>query len=317
MKRQVAAWVSGLMMAASLQAADHGAAVHHAPQKVAAPIEPLVNLVEEAKKYGADVKPAPSHAKAADKKAGQGHAVHWSYSGETGPNHWGDLDKKFILCKIGRNQSPVDIRDRHAVDARGLPNLDVVYGIPQFAIINNGHTVQVNYPVGNSYIKLNNHRYELLQFHFHTPSEHQLRGFNYPMEMHLVHRDGDGNLAVIGILFKEGAFNAELQKIIEHLPKEVGKVQRHKKVQLDLRHFFPADIRFYKYSGSLTTPPCSEGVWWMVFRQPIEAAPEQLVAMEKVLGANNRPVQPLHARTLIKSWFEPEAETLGEPLFYY
>jgi len=312
MKRQAAAWVSGLMLAAGLQAADN------APQKAVAPIEPLVNLVEEAKKYGVDGKATPSPAKAKEeKKTAQAHAVQWSYSGKTGPAHWGELDEKFILCKIGRNQSPVDIRDRHAVDARGLPSLDVVYGTPQFAIINTGHTVQVNYPVGNSYIKLNNHRYELLQFHFHTPSEHQLAGFNYPMEMHLVHRDGDGNLAVIGILFKEGAFNPELQKVIDRLPKTLGKVERHKQVQLDLRRFFPADTRFYKYSGSLTTPPCTEGVWWMVFRQPIEAAPEQLAAMEKILGANNRPVQPLYARTLIKSWFDPPPEAVQEPLFYY
>ena len=316
MKRRVAAWMSGWFMAVTLHAADHGASAHHEPKKSGEPIAPLVNLVEEAKRYGVAEKPThPSTNKVEHQAGDQAHAVHWGYHGEAGPAHWGDLDKKFILCKIGRNQSPVDIRDRYAVDARGLPNLDVVYGIPQFAIINNGHTVQVNYPVGNSYIKLNNHRYELLQFHFHTPSEHQLGGFNYPMEMHLVHRDGDGHLAVIGILFKEGAFNPELQKVIQHLPKEVGKVFRHKGVKLDLRHFFPADTRFYKYSGSLTTPPCSEGVWWMVFRQPIEAAPEQLAAMEKVLGANNRPVQPLYARTLIKSWFEPEAP--GEPLFYY
>jgi carbonic anhydrase len=311
--------LAGLAMAVS--ANEHGhdnyQAAHtvHAPKPVKVDV-PLVNLEEEAKKYSGEtvhIASAEHTASPVHSEKKSIHSTHWGYTGATGPAHWGDIDPKFINCKIGRNQSPIDIRDKLAVGTIGLPGLDVVYGIPEFAVINNGHTIQVNYPIGNSYIKVGGHRFELLQFHFHTPSEHQKEGFNYPMEMHLVHKDGDGNLAVIGILYKEGAFNPELQKLIDNLPKDVGQVHRHKEVRLDLRKFFPKDTRFYKYSGSLTTPPCSEGVYWMVFKQPIEASADQIAIMEKLMGANNRPVQGIHSRHVLKSWSEPNMENE----FYY
>lgn len=314
MKKQRALLAFLLISSAASWAETYG----HAP--AAAPVAPLVNLEEEAKKYSghgpshaaATHAPAKAHAKAGHKAD---HKAHWGYSGATGPAHWGDLDPKYISCKTGKNQSPIDIQDKKAVGTVGLPGLEVVYGKPELEIINNGHTVQVNYPIGNSYMKVGGHRFELLQFHFHTPSEHQLNGFNYPMEMHMVHKDNAGNLAVLGVIFKQGAHNAELQKIIDHLPKDAGKKHRHKQVQVDLRAFFPKDTRFYKYSGSLTTPPCSEGVYWMVFKQPIEASADQLEAMEKVLGANNRPVQPYYSRHVLKSWAEMDQQ--DQPFYYY
>ena len=278
---------------------------------------PLINLEEEAKKYAGVVSHETASHKAPHASASASHAphkAHWSYTGQTGPAHWGDLDSKYIMCKLGVNQSPVDIRDKLAVGTVGLPELTVSYGQPQLRVINNGHTIQVNYPIGNSFITVGSHRFELLQFHFHTPSEHTKEGFHYPMEMHLVHKDGDGNLAVIGILFKEGAQNDELQKLIDHLPKDIGKEHRFKDVHIDLTRFFPTQKLFYKYSGSLTTPPCSEGVYWMVFKQPIEASAEQIEAMHALLHDNNRPVQGVHSRHILKSWAEPD---LSNDFYYY
>ena len=291
------------------QASGHGhtaPATGHAPQDSG----PLVDLAREAQEVASHLKPASRQVHA---KGGHGASPHWGYSGQTGPRHWGDLSSRFIQCRIGRNQSPVNLRDKLGVGTIGLPSLEVRYKPVRLNIINNGHTIQVNYPVEHSYLKIGGHPYALLQFHFHTPSEHQKEGFNYPMEMHLVHKDEGGNLAVIGILFKEGAFNSELDRIIRHLPKKVGKAERHKNVVIRLTKFFPQNTLFYKYSGSLTTPPCSEGVYWMVFRQPIEAAPEQIEAMQRVMGHNARPVQPLNSRHVLKSW----ADTEVEDAFYY
>lgn len=239
------------------------------------------------------------------------HAIHWGYSGPGGPHHWGDLAPENISCKIGKNQSPIDLRDNGAVGTTGLPQLDIVYQDVPLKVINNGHTVQINYPLG-SYIKVGGHRYELLQFHFHTPSEHKKEGFNYPMEVHLVHKDGDGNLAVIGILFQEGEENETLDTLLSHLPREIGKQRIHKNVSLNPVGFIPGNTDFYKYSGSLTTPPCSEGVYWMVFKQPIQASAEQIQQMNDLMGDNSRPFQATNARAVLKSW----ADQLQEPPLY-
>ncbi len=239
------------------------------------------------------------------------HAIHWSYTGPDGPHHWGDLAPENITCKIGKNQSPIDLRDNAAVGTTGLPQLDVVYQDVPLRVLNNGHTVQVNYPLG-SYIKVGDHRYELMQFHFHTPSEHKKEGFNYPMEMHLVHKDSDGNLAVMGILFQEGEENESLNSLLSHLPKDIGKQHLYQHASLNPADFIPGNTDFYKYSGSLTTPPCSEGVYWIVFKQPIQASAEQIQQMNDLMGDNSRPFQPKNARAVLKSW----ADQLEEPPLY-
>jgi carbonic anhydrase len=292
-----------------VQANEHAPA--HGVSHVTKPVKvttPIIDLAAEAKgtktgsaaHHAVAAKSKPSHAPAGAHKT---TAVHWSYEGEGRPEKWGDLDPKFIQCKIGKNQSPINIRDKKSIGTTNLPGFDVHYRTVPMKIIYNGHALQINYPLG-SYININDHRYELLQFHFHTPSEHQKEGFNYPMEMHIVHKDGDGNLAVIGILFQEGAENEALQDIITHLPKDTGKQHLHKLVSVNPADFFPQSKLFYKYSGSLTTPPCSEGVYWMVFKQPVEASAEQLEAMKILMGENNRPVQPHYARDVLKSWAE-------------
>lgn len=255
--------------------------------------------------------PASSHEMENAPATKKEHAVHWGYKGEGGPRHWGDLAPENISCKIGKNQSPIDLRDKAGVGTTGLPQLDIHYRDVPLKILNNGHTLQVNYPLG-SYIQVGGHRYELLQFHFHTPSEHKKEGFNYPMEVHLVHKDGDGNLAVMGVIFQEGEENPQIETLLTHLPKEIGKQEIHRNLTLNPVMFVPGNTEFYKYSGSLTTPPCSEGVYWMVFKHPIEASAEQIEKMNEVMGENARPTQEINSRAVLKSW----AEQIQEPPMY-
>ena len=289
---------------------------------------PLVDLGAELKaKAGAAIVPPPAATKPEVKPAQpepekvvvlkektekHNHgSSHWGYSGEEGPKHWGDLAPENIQCKIGKNQSPINLKDTIGVGTTGLPQLDVHYRDVPLKILNNGHTIQVNYPLG-SYIRLGGKRYELLQFHFHTPSEHQKDGFNYPMEVHLVHKDGDGNLAVMGVIFQEGEPNPQIQTLLNNLPKEIGKEELRRGASVNPVMFIPGNTEFYKYSGSLTTPPCSEGVYWMVFKQPIDASIEQIQQLNEVMGENARPIQELNSRSLLKSW----AEQMQEPPMY-
>lgn len=291
--------------------------------------EPLLDLGAELDSGRPKVKepirrPTPSRAPIAKHAAGEyavdkkpkgdvknNHVTQWGYSGPGGPHHWGELAPENINCKVGKNQSPIDLRDNAAVGTTGLPQLDVVYQDVPLKVLNNGHTIQVNYPLG-SYIKVGERRYELLQFHFHTPSEHKKEGFNYPMEVHLVHKDGDGHLAVMGILFQEGEENEALNTLLSYLPKQVGKQEVHKNESLNPAGFMPGNTEFYKYSGSLTTPPCSEGVYWMVFKRPIQASAEQIQQMNDLMGNNSRPFQETNARAVLKSW----ADRIQEPPLY-
>ena len=272
--------------------------------------KPLINLASE-------VKPETTVKKVADKvsekaMSSDGHGnkethkkphkkTHWSYQGDERPAYWGDLADEYATCKTGKNQSPINLNHRGSVGTTGLSGFDVFYRDTTLKIQNNGHSVQVNYSNG-SYILINQQRYDLLQFHFHTPSEHQLNGVNYPMEMHLVHKNAQGDLAVIGILFQEGQTNHTLQRIISHAPKQKGKEKLYSNVKINPNLLFPMEKKFYKYSGSLTTPPCSQGVYWMVFKQPIEASALQLRKMLQIMGENNRPVQKHFARSILKSW---------------
>lgn len=283
---------------------------------------PLIDLGAEMKKHSPalpTMQPAPSEPKVVEKKAPKKkivHNPHWSYSGKEGPDYWGDLSPDYALCKTGQNQSPVNLMEDSAVGTTSLPGFDVHYRDTVLKVINNGHTLQVNVPLG-SYIKINNQRYELMQYHFHTPSEHQLNGFNYPMELHLVHKDGRGHYVVIGILFREGKENDALQTILDHLPKQKGKQEIFSGIEFNPNVFFPDSKRFFKYSGSLTTPPCTEGVYWMVFKQPIEASAEQLEKMNEIMGSNARPVQNLNARSLLKSWSDPKQDGRDHRYYQY
>ncbi len=224
-----------------------------------------------------------------------GGAGSWSYHGNTGPEHWGDLKDEYIMCKIGKNQSPVDISRIVEAD---LEDIKINYKPGAYSLVNNGHTIKVSYESG-SYIVVDGVKFELKQFHFHAPSEHKIKGKLYPFEAHFVHADKDGNLAVIGVVFKEGKKNPVIEKLWKNLPSKVGEKVKlaHKINAYDL---LPSKKKYFRYSGSLTTPPCSEGVRWLVMIKEMEMSKEQIQKFRKLMGGDtNRPVQPLNARMIM------------------
>lgn len=218
--------------------------------------------------------------------------IHWTYSGESGPENWGDLDPSFVLCKDGTSQSPIDLTNATSTE---LEDHRIVYRDTPLVIINNGHTIQVDYS-GNSYMRLDKERYRLLQFHFHTPSEHTKDGQAYPMEAHLVHMNDNGQLAVIGVHMKVGDTNRFLEDIWANMPSEEGEIEVDK--EINVKDFLPDEDGHYNYSGSLTTPPCSEGVNWIVLHKAVEISLQQLQAFQAIFPMNARPVQPLNDRVL-------------------
>ena len=221
---------------------------------------------------------------------------HWTYEGEEGPEHWGNLDQSYALCGTGKSQSPIDVT---APGEEGLSNISFHYQPSEVNILNNGHTVQVNYDAG-SYMDLDGVRYDLVQFHYHAPSEHALNGKLFAAELHIVHKSADGTLAVVGILFEEGAQNDALQPFVDNLPAEKSDV-KDAGVKINAAELLPAIQTTYRYNGSLTTPPCSEGVHWNLMTTPVEISSEQLSALETLFEeGNNRPVQPLNDRPLVE-----------------
>jgi len=221
-----------------------------------------------------------------------GHG-HWSYEGETGPAHWGALDKTFAACASGHAQSPIDI----AGPAAGtLPAITFEYQPSRINVVNNGHTIQVNYDSGSA-IVVGGVRYNLVQFHFHVPSEHTIGGKAAAAELHLVHRNAKGQLAVIGVLMEPGAENAALAPLWAHLPSAEGPVQKID-ARINAADLLPASHTTYRYNGSLTTPPCSEGVKWMVMTTPVTVSDQQLASLKAILHGNNRPVQAIDRRAV-------------------
>jgi carbonic anhydrase len=228
-----------------------------------------------------------------DHAASGGH-VHWDYSGPTGPNKWGEIDEKFGTCSLGQVQSPIDIRSDQAEPAT-LDPITFAYKPSPLKIIDNGHTIQVNYAPGSS-IAVGGARYELLQFHFHRPSEERVNGKPYDMVAHLVHKDTAGKLAVVGVLLEKGAQRPVLQAVFDHLPGEKGKEVAVPGVSIDLTTLLPNNRAYYTFTGSLTTPPCSEGVTWFVLKQPSQVSADQVARFGQIYAMNARPVQPLNGR---------------------
>lgn len=219
-------------------------------------------------------------------------AVHWTYEGEDGPQNWGKLESDYSACSVGTEQSPINIVNPTHVD---LKDIAVSYQpIDPMRIINNGHTIQINVDPGST-IVLQDTTYELTQFHFHAPSEHRVDGAASAMELHMVHKSSDGKLAVIGILLKEGATNDALAPVFDNMATTAGPEQSIA-VTVHPDQFFPADHATYRYKGSLTTPPCTEGIAWSVFTQQVEIGTDQLAAFHASFGENARPVQPLDGR---------------------
>ncbi|MEZ4860625.1 MAG: carbonic anhydrase family protein [Caldilineaceae bacterium] len=251
---------------------------------------PLVAAVPQ---HGITEQGAATHG--AESNAHQDHAIHWSYEGEGGPDHWGELNADYTACADGASQSPIDLSNAVGED---LPDIAFHYGESALNILNNGHTVQVNYDEG-SYIEVDGMRYDLLQFHFHAPSEHTINGEQYPLELHLVHRNAEGGLAVVGVMIQEGAENPAFADIIAHAPAGEMAVMTVDNLMVSAESLLPAERLYFAYSGSLTTPPCSEQVKWHVLTTPVELSVEQIATLANILHNNFRPVQPLHDRTLV------------------
>ena len=239
----------------------------------------------------------------ASKAKQSGKSLHWGYSGSEGPEFWGDLSANFSTCKTGSNQSPVDIpasvKDA-LLDAK-LPAIPFKYNmLTPSTIVNNGHTVQVNMWSGGE-ITVDDIKFKLKQFHFHTPSENTVNGKSYPLEAHFVHVSADNKIAVVAILFAPGADDKTLTNLWEKLPMEKGdesKLESHSLKPLEMEAKLS---NYYRFNGSLTTPPCTEGVRWIVMKQPFHVSKEQIEKLQKALKQpNNRPVQPLNARVILK-----------------
>ncbi|HEY3404984.1 MAG TPA: carbonic anhydrase family protein [Ohtaekwangia sp.] len=230
--------------------------------------------------------------------------VHWGYDGEDGPASWASLSPVYALCGEGKNQSPINIVK---TDAKGgatwkldykTTSLRIAHTEHMDNIIDNGHTIQVTVDEGSTFT-FEGKTFSLKQFHFHTPSEHTLDNVHAPMEMHMVHQSEDGSLAVVGVFIQEGkTVNENFAKIIANLPNAKGETKNLTDVNLELKVHLPKDNYAYHYIGSLTTPPCSEGVQWLVLRDPVLLTKEQIEAFSSRIGPNNRPTQAVNERVV-------------------
>lgn len=225
--------------------------------------------------------------------------IHWSYEGENGPDRWADLSPDFYWCKL-KNQSPVNISNLSTIEAVN-PKIKTIYGnVNEAQIVNNGHTVQINVNNNNYGVEFNGKFYKLIQFHFHSPSEHTINNKQFPMELHLVHKSKEDELLVIGVMIKNGKSNKILNSIFKHAPEEEHKKEELKE-NININLLLPKNKDYYLYSGSLTTPPCTEGVTWVVLKTPIMASIEDIEKFKRIMKhPNNRPVQPLNSRFIIK-----------------
>ncbi|HIQ47448.1 MAG TPA: carbonic anhydrase family protein [Sulfurovum sp.] len=221
--------------------------------------------------------------------------IHWGYTGHTTPEKWAELSEDFRECSTGLNQSPINIT--HSLHAK-LPPLAPSYESDSNYIVDNGHTVQVNMAEG-SYFEIDGIRFDLKQFHFHAPSENHIEGKEFPLEGHFVHLDKDGNIAVIAVMFEEGEENKALAKFWNTMPTKAGDIKDLKLSKI-ANELLPKDKHYYRFNGSLTTPPCTEGVRWFVFKESVTISKAQVAKFHEVVhGDNNRPVQPLDARIIV------------------
>lgn len=225
--------------------------------------------------------------------------AHWTYQGDNGPDHWGDLAGALenAQCAKGHAQSPIDINMQQVQHRKVVADdLHINYERSSLKLANNGHTIQAILDVNNT-LTYKGEVYRLLQFHFHTPSEHQFNHQSYPMEMHLVNQGKDGRLLVLSLLIEEGKKNHELAALWEALPRIEGKTAAlNEKTAPDLGKLLPEHSKHAFYQGSLTTPPCTEAVQWVLFEQPIELSHQQIEQFRQLFPDNHRPVQPLNGR---------------------
>ncbi len=230
------------------------------------------------------------------KSAEPARPVHWSYDGSGGPDGWAEMNPEFAKCATGKRQSPIDIRDGVRVS---LDPVQFDYKPSAFRVLDNGHTVQVNVAQGNS-IEVLGRRYDLVQFHFHRPSEERIDGKQFDMVVHMVHKDIDGRLAVVAVLLERGNAQPIVQAVWNNLPLEKGE-EVPARSMLDLTALLPAQRGYFTYMGSLTTPPCSEGVLWMVMKNPVPISTEQIGIFSRLYPMNARPIQAASGRLIKES----------------
>ena len=225
-----------------------------------------------------------------------GHETpHFAYSGENGPEHWGELSDEWATCSDGTSQSPINIDTTQTVPNANLDDLVTQYQETPGKLLNNGHTLEVEYE-GGSTLTVGSQEYALLQFHFHVPSEHTVDGVAADMELHLVHQNADGGLAVVAVMIDTGSENAALAPYWNEFPEDEGEAEVE--TAINAADLLPDSLDYYTYSGSLTTPPCSQDVTWFVLKGRISASQEQIDHLVGLLGNNVRPVQPLNGRTV-------------------
>ena len=222
--------------------------------------------------------------------------ANWSYGGATGPVKWGSLGKGFAQCKLGQTQSPIDIPDASARKG-DLPSLLFNYKPSPLKIIDNGHTNQVDYAPG-SFVSVEGKRYELVEFHFHKPSEEKIDGKGHDMVAHLVHQGPGGKLAVIAVLLDTGKENRLIKTLWDNLPKEKGKENVVDAIKINAVDLLPQDKGYYTFAGSLTTPPCSEEVTWFVLKMPVQVSADEITRFARSYPMNARPIQPLNGRDI-------------------
>ncbi len=233
-----------------------------------------------------------------------GGPVHWGYGEDDGPASWAALSSDYLTCASGREQSPINIAGATTGEPMQLSkdykagSLKIIRQKHVVDVIDNGHTIQVNYDEGSN-LRLGGVSYELKQYHFHAPSEHTIEGRHFPMAMHLVHQSAEGELAVLGVLIEQGSHNPAFEPVWANLPDEAGEEVHHQHLAVNVDDLLPADHNTYRYRGSLTTPPCSEGVSWFVTVEPIALSADQIAAFTSIFQGNNRPVQPLNDRTVV------------------
>ena len=237
---------------------------------------------------------APTAGADAHGNSDHGGEVHWAYEGENGPQNWGKLKPEFNVCAIGKRQSPINIEEPATLQGPAEP-LQFNYTASSGTVVNNGHTIQVDL-YGDNTLTVRGSVYKLVQFHFHTPSEEQVNYRNYAMVAHLVHKNNEGQLAVVAVLLDPGVANALINKVWTYMPLDTSDRVRIPGDIIDMNELLPKDQRYYQFIGSLTTPPCTEGVLWMVMKQPTQISREQLRMFQQLYPSNARPIQPVNSR---------------------
>lgn len=222
----------------------------------------------------------------------------WGYDGKGDPKHWSELNPEYAACGAGHIQSPIDITN---AKTEGLPALQFKYNAVPLSIVNNGHTVMVNYAPGST-VTVGNKTYTLQQFHFHHPSENHINGKSYDLEAHLVHADANGHTAVVAILFQDGGTPSPLLNILwKNVSPEKEKVVDVPSISINVKDLLPPSTGYYTFAGSLTTPPCTEGVTWYVFKTPVSISRTQVEAFAKLYKHDNRPIEPTNHRDIRES----------------